>query len=122
MITRLTAARASHHDLIRPDLDALLAQAVPTCLVSANEAVERIGDMCSAEQPERLRVLKQDDGDVIVAIITTSKVADVEFCAPGSGGGKSPRTIAALRALAEAIHADNEADPTRRGEGDWKAP
>lgn len=59
-----------------------------------------------------LRLTVQQDGDVIVALEapdpTTGKAAyaTAEFCTPGTGGGRSPRTHAALRALALAMQQD----------------
>lgn len=59
-----------------------------------------------------LRLTLQPDGDVIVAVEgidpTTDKpaYATAEFCTPGRGGGRSPRTHAALRALAAAMQED----------------
>ena len=62
----------------------------------------------------RLRLIKQDDGDICVAVINEQgESASVEFCVMGMGGGKSPRTLAALNELALAIIADNEEDPSR---------
>lgn len=62
----------------------------------------------------RLRLLRQEDGDMCVAVIDDDgNQASVEFCSPGMGGGKSPKTIQALRALALAMMEDNQADPTR---------
>ncbi|MGE8376550.1 MAG: hypothetical protein ACN6N5_14560, partial [Diaphorobacter nitroreducens] len=43
--------------------------------------------------------------------------ATIEFCTPGSGGGKSSRTRMALLAVMVAMEADNAADPGR----DWWA-
>lgn len=71
----------------------------------------------------RLRVLQQDDGDMIVCVIEDMEsggccaglTASVEFC---TSGGKSPRTRAALLALMQAMAEDN-ADTNcigRRGE------
>lgn len=60
----------------------------------------------------RLRLLKQDDGDVCVAVIEDNgTMASVEFCTPGMGGGKSSRTLVALNDLALAILADNQDNP-----------
>lgn len=65
----------------------------------------------------RLRLLRQEDGDMCVAVIDDEgNQAAVEFCMPVSGGGKSPKTLAALRALALAMMEDNEHDPSRAGE------
>ena len=62
----------------------------------------------------RLRINKHDDGDVGVVIIDGSgQQLDVEFCTPGTGGGDSPKTIKALRALADAIDADNKQNDTK---------
>ena len=71
-----------------------------------------------------LRILMEDDGDIIVAVGQCDRdgivdpVARVEFCSIGSGGGRSPRTRDALIQLMAAIAADN-LDSTcsaRRGE------
>lgn len=65
----------------------------------------------------RLRVLRQPDGDMCVAIIDDDgNMASVEFCTPGTGGGRSPKTIHALRQLALAIIEDNLADPSMAAE------
>lgn len=85
---------------------------------------ERFEDM---SQRGRLRIWQQEDGDMIVEIVPDpnrreivrfGNPAHVEFCQPGFGGGKSPRTVEALRALMRAM-ADDNADPAcsgRRGE------
>lgn len=62
----------------------------------------------------RLRLLKEEDGDICVTVIDKlGNVADVQFCMPGMGGGKSSKTLAALNALAMAMIEDNLADPSR---------
>jgi len=66
-----------------------------------------------------LRVFVQEDGDVIVSIFEPDRdgrltAAAVEFCAPGAGGGMSPRTRLALMELAKAIAQDNESKPFPR--------
>lgn len=81
---------------------------------------ERFEDM---SRRGRLRVLQQDDGDMIVCVIEDMESggccaglsASVEFC---TSGGKSPKTLAALRALMLAMAEENAADPHshRRGE------
>lgn len=83
--------------------------------------VERNEDM---SPNGRLTVIQQDDGDVIVGIVPNSMedarrhyVQSVEFCSVGSGGGRSPRTLEALRALMDAIEADNRAWPITDGAG-----
>lgn len=73
-----------------------------------SKLVERLEDM---SPKGRLRLLVQHDGDVIVSLIQDDgRMADVEFCTPGAGGGGSRRTWEALRNLVTAMEADN-ADP-----------
>lgn len=60
----------------------------------------------------RLRLIQQDDGDIIVAVQPEENGlimsgASVEFCVPGGGGGRSSNTLAALRALMDAMERDN---------------
>lgn len=81
---------------------------------------ERFEDM---SRRGRLRVIQQDDGDMIVEVIEdldsrgpcAGLSASVEFC---TSGGKSPKTREALRALMIAMAEENEARPhcLRRGE------
>lgn len=77
--------------------------------------VGRIGDMSKVAS---LRVGLDADNDVYVSIANEEGMADVEFCVPGSGGGKSPRTRAALISLMVAMEADNAETPSRDW---WKA-
>ena len=74
--------------------------------------VERKEDMSSTG---RLRILQQPDGDIIVAVIPAigdwMRQNSVEFCAICSGGGRSPKTLAALRNLMDAIDQDNAERP-----------
>lgn len=80
------------------------------------EMDERFEDM---SQLGRLRVLWDDDGDVIVAIVPDPKERDngsVEFCIPGSGGGQSTHTHKALIELLKAIKRDNEECQQWRGD------
>ena len=63
-----------------------------------------------------LKVLQQDDGDIIVAVYPEEDGLiqpgrSVEFCAPGAGGGRSTHTMAALRALMVAMEKDNSERP-----------
>lgn len=85
-----------------------------------SKEAERFEDMSPRG---RLRVIQQDDGDMIVCVIEDPNSqgccaglsASVEFC---TSGGKSRRTREALRALMHAMAEDN-ADPYgagRRGE------
>lgn len=68
----------------------------------------------------RLRVIQQDDGDMIIAIIPDLNAPierqSVEFC---TSGGKSPRTLLALRDLMHAIALENEEKPTCYRRGEW---
>ncbi len=69
----------------------------------------------------RLRILIEDDGDVIVEVMTGCvtnnprdfKMAAAQFCTY-AGGGRSPKTRLALLALARAIVEDNADDPQKR--------
>lgn len=77
--------------------------------------VQRIEDMSTTG---RLEILQQDDGDIIVSVSEDDHgqrmpASSVEFCIPGLGGGHSPRTHAALRALMDAMAHDNAVDADR---------
>jgi hypothetical protein len=69
----------------------------------------------------RLRLLQQTDGDIVVCVMSDPNSIDagfftsVEFC---TSGGKSLKTIQALRALMLAMAEDNQDRPncSRRGE------
>lgn len=65
-----------------------------------------------------LMLMLQEDGDVIVRVwekdTAKAKTASVEFCTPGSGGGGSSRTHAALIELMRAMALDN-LDVTQMG-------
>ena len=78
------------------------------------EKVHREEDMSHDGQ---LVLLLQKDGDIIVNIRPSSDDRDyegspfgvsVEFCA---SGGRSPRTLKALRGLMEAMKLDNQENP-----------
>lgn len=76
-------------------------------IVKRNEDMSRVG---------YLKVLIQADGDVIVAVYPQDGEmvgigGSVEFCIPGTGGGRSSHTHAALRALADAMERDNQEMP-----------
>ena len=83
------------------------------------KTVERLEDMSPRG---KLKLLEQRDGDVIVCVVEDINAegpcaglpASVEFCV---SGGKSPRTIVALRALMVAMAEDNldAAYSSRRG-------
>lgn len=65
----------------------------------------------------KLRLRTDADGDVHVICDgvdqMTGKPASVavEFCRPGFGGGRSPKTLDALRALMFAMQAENDTNP-----------
>ena len=64
-----------------------------------------------------LRVMQQPDGDMVVAIwpgTADMSRMSVEFCCPGTGGGRSKHTVDALRALMVAIDLDNTEQPRNR--------
>lgn len=69
----------------------------------------------------RLQILQQDDGDMLVGVIEDPNgpndgvMVSVEFC---TSGGKSPKTLEALRHLMQAMAEDNADRPhcRRRGE------
>lgn len=60
-----------------------------------------------------LRLIREDDGDIIVTVGTGGQrggvrsVGSVQFCTPGAGGGGSSRTWRALVDLMGAMAADN---------------
>lgn len=86
-----------------------------------SRVAERFEDM---SQRGRIRLIEQTDGDVCVAVIEDPNsegrgcMACIEFCSPYAGGGKSPRTLEALKVLMQAIADDNadESLRSRRGE------
>ena len=85
------------------------APAQPTVAWPKQRHVGRMDDM---HKDGVLRVLLQDDGDVQVFVGSSGhgeewESASIEFCAPGAGGGRSPRTREALIGLMTAIEADN---------------
>ena len=66
---------------------------------------------------ETLSIYAQPDGDIVVMIHYKEmcedylRVAQVEFCNPFAGGGRSPRVREALVNLAAAIEEDNMKHP-----------
>lgn len=97
------AARAGYTAAMR-----LLKQQEPAPMTDAirwpkEKHVERHGDM---GEKWSLRVTLDSDNDVIVS---TSLLHSVEFCNGMGGGGKSPRTRAALINLMSAIEDDERA-------------
>lgn len=56
----------------------------------------------------RLRLIKQDDGDIIIVTVQDDgRYTGVEFCTTFGGGGGSPNTFKALHKLFEAMEKDN---------------
>ena len=79
--------------------------------LSIHEYAVRKEDM---SRDGRLRICKDDDSDILITVIENDgTMACVEFCRPGLGGGKSPRTVDALEKLAIAILEDNVEEPSR---------
>lgn len=72
----------------------------------------RPGDMDDFNNESRLILRIQDDGDIIVTILQKKgdniEKVEIEFCTPLSGGGKSPKTHAALVKLFEAMKEENK--------------
>ncbi|MEK7659855.1 MAG: hypothetical protein AAB343_01490 [Patescibacteria group bacterium] len=94
-------------------LEALLAQPhVWPSGVELDIPYTRIDDM----NFRKLQLYVQQDGDVIVTIHRSPNDAlalplSVEFCTPGAGGGRSPRTRAVLLWLIRAMQKDEEELP-----------
>lgn len=62
----------------------------------------------------RLRLILDGDSDVCISVISDEgDMADVEFCAPVSGGGRSPKVREALLDLCRAIRDENATNPIR---------
>lgn len=61
-----------------------------------------------------LRLYLQEDGDIVLTVhgrrwgSDEPSTASIEFCADG-GGGRSPRTVEALKLLMAAMQADEDA-------------
>lgn len=79
-------------------------------VIPVNTIISRLEDMSPAGQ---LQLILQEDGDICVQVLEgdadgkITQIAGVEFCAPVTGGGKSPRTLKALRQLMIAMIEDN---------------
>lgn len=97
-------------------------EALPKITWPKSKDVGRSGDMTPPGQSV-LRVGLDSDNDVYVNLWDNGRhegdfqTVSIEFCNGGGGGGKSPRTRAALINLMTAIEQDNEADPSK----DWQA-
>lgn len=99
---------------VRSTTQPLMVGAVPQW--PKGKLVGRMGEM-APKGDMNLLVCLQDDGDVVVECWEVrhgrGDRAQVEFCTVGAGGGRSPRTRAALIALMVAIEADNAESPDR---------
>ncbi|WP_236467784.1 hypothetical protein [Pseudomonas syringae] len=94
----IEAALELLHQQIEPDSDPL----------PLGESFDREDDMGQG----RLRLILDGDSDVCVAVINhDGTMADVEFCTPFSGGGRSPKVREALLNLARAIRDENHSNP-----------
>ena len=82
----------------------------------SNDRVGRMGEMTPPGKSS-IQVAIQSDGDVCVLMANMDdegfRHCEIEFCSTGAGGGLSPKTRAALIALACAIEDDNAESPTR---------
>lgn len=82
------------------------------------QQVSRRDDM---SKTGKLSLSIQDDGDICISISNYDEEGNaldtgwvgLEFCTPAQGGGKSPKTLEALRNLFEAMKADNDAEAGR---------
>ena len=76
------------------------------------ERTERVGDMGGLT---RLVICREPDGDIVVQVIVYDergfKTADVEFCTPWAGGGKSRETYFSLLEVMKAMEKDNQEQP-----------
>lgn len=83
--------------------------------IEKRELHKRIGDM---HPTDCIRVMADVSGDACLALVTEERgMQTIEFCTPGAGGGRSPRTRVAILRLAQAIKLDEEADRIRKGQG-----
>ena len=62
----------------------------------------------------QLSLTKEEDGDIIVSILTEKGSARVQFCSPGMGGGSSPKVLNKLRELYNIILEENTTNPQVR--------
>jgi len=78
--------------------------------IKSNKLVTRLEDMSPTG---RLNLMMQPDGDILIQILEDDgygeigNIAAIEFCAIGTGGGQSPRTLKALVNLMIAMKEDN---------------
>ena len=94
----------------RRGLPSELAVRAPAITWPQGKSVQREQDMGDGY----LRVVLDSDNDVVVAVWDGKRSASVEFCNPGAGGGgRSPKTRAALINLMSAIEAERETPVNR---------
>ena len=105
--------------LALPAQAAAVPEAVAAIKWPASRDIGRMGDMTPARQSV-LRVGLDSDNDVYVNLwdaghgdLEQFQNVSIEFCNGGGGGGKSPRTRAALINLMSAIEADNAEDDSK---------
>lgn len=80
--------------------------------VPINTHINRPQDM----GPGRLQLFREEDGDMCIAVVDSrGTYAGIQFCTSIVGGGRSPRTLAALYELATAMEADNQENPLPSG-------
>jgi hypothetical protein len=76
--------------------------------IPMNEFIERREDMGGG----RLRLLREEDGDICVAVISENgEMAGIQFCTSVVGGGRSPKVLKALYQLAQAMIEENQEHP-----------
>lgn len=93
-------------------------RAQPDLPFSTEAVTERTGDM---GEGTKLQVCREDDGDLIVSVVPQDHRfsvdgQQVQFCVPGSGGGRSPRTWEALQALWKAMALDAQERGSRQAD------
>ncbi len=94
----IEAARAFHRQ----------SEGQPKTQIPCDEIIARREDMGAG----RLQLIRQEDGDMCLAVIDDEgNMSGIEFCTSVVGGGRSPKVLAALYALAEAIIEDNQERP-----------
>lgn len=80
--------------------------------IERNARYIRRDDMSPGDE---LQLVLQEDGDVCLTVFKEGRgLVGIEFCTVGSGGGRSPHTLKALRELLLAIATDNEENPIGR--------
>lgn len=107
LLAYINSVRTTHPNLA---LDMALRYGINPVEFPESTRVHRSGDMAPKDDT-RLCVILDNDYDVIVSVSSLTsgeyKSADVEFCTY-HGGGKSPKTRAALIKLMCAMEEDNK--------------